>query len=55
MQFVRCLDGSFKRVYGSDQQTTYTIVPAEIVSSKKIYESTRDNVRFNCLEEEFLL
>lgn len=53
MQFIRCLDGSFTRVFSGDMMTTYSIVPAELVSNKKIYTNTPDNIFFNNLGEEF--
>ena len=51
MQFIRCLDGKFTRVYSGDTYTTYTIVPAELVSSKKTYINTPDNITFRSLTE----
>lgn len=53
MQFVRCLDGSFTRVFSSDKHTTYSIVPAELISSNRTYENTPDNIHFRSIEEEF--
>ena len=42
MSFIRCQNGKFKRAYIGTKYPTYTIVPAEIVTNKKLYENTKD-------------
>jgi len=37
MSFIRCQNGNFKRAYIGTKDPTFSIVPSELVSKKKIY------------------
>ena len=47
---MRCLNGEFKPVYQGSKNTKYSIVPLPLISEKRVYQNTKDKVKFNSLE-----
>ena len=41
------------RSYEENRNRSYEIVPFNLITEQRIYETTRDNVIFNSLEEQF--
>lgn len=51
--FTRNLEGEFNRLFRDNFSQSFSIIPASIASKQKIYQTTRSNIIFQNLEEEF--
>lgn len=51
--FTRNLEGEFVRLFRDNFSQSFSIIPASIASQQKIYQTTRSNIAFLSLEEEF--